>query len=333
MATSEVRNVVIIGSGPAGYTAAIYTARARLKPLMFEGEANLERDADVPGGQLMLTTEVENFPGFEHGIQGPDLMATMRKQALRFETEIRPEYVTKVDFKKRPFEIHTAKGVTLAKAVIISTGAQAKLLGIPEEKSANLGGLMGNGISTCATCDGAFTRDLDVIVVGGGDSAMEEANFLTKFAKTVTIVHRRQEFRASKIMIERAKANPKIKWILDSTIKKVTAKPDKFGRPEVVSATIENVKTRETMEMPVGFVFIAIGHTPNTKVFQGQIDMDENGYILVGKNGRVATATNVDGVFASGDVADHVYRQAITAAGTGCQSALDAERWLTHHGG
>lgn len=325
MASSDVRNVVIIGSGPAGYTAAIYTARARLSPLMLEGEADNERDADIPGGQLMLTTEVENFPGFEHGIQGPDLMATMRKQALRFETEIRQEYVTKVDFGKRPFVVETKKGVTLAKAVIIATGAQAKLLGLPEEKSANLGGLMGNGISTCATCDGAFYRDLDVIVVGGGDSAMEEANFLTRFAKQVTIVHRRSEFRASKIMLERAKANPKIKWILDSTIAKVHA-VDRV----VKSATLQNLKTKETMEMPVDGVFIAIGHTPNTKVFKGQIDLDENGYVkLSGKRG--ATATNVEGVFAAGDVADHVYRQAVTAAGTGCQAALEAERWLAHH--
>jgi len=329
MSTSDVRNVVIIGSGPAGYTAAIYTARALLKPLMLEGEADNERDSDLPGGQLMLTTEVENFPGFEHGVQGPDLMATMRKQALRFGTEIRSEYVTKVDFSKRPFVIETRNGVTLAKAVIIATGAQAKLLGIPEEKSATLGGLMGNGISTCATCDGAFTRDLDVIVVGGGDSAMEEANFLTRFAKTVTIVHRRTDFRASKIMLERARANPKIKWILDSTIKKVSAKPDAHGRPEVKSVTLENLKTKETMELPIGFVFVAIGHTPNTKVFKGQIDLDENGYIQLG-SGKGATATKVDGVFAAGDVADHVYRQAITAAGTGCQAALEAERFLAH---
>ena len=326
MTTSDVRNVVIIGSGPAGYTAAIYTARARLAPLMFEGEADIERDADLPGGQLMLTTEVENFPGFEHGIQGPELMAVMRKQALRFDTEIRQEYVTKVDFSKRPFEISTKKGSVKAKSVIIATGAQAKLLGIPEEKSANLGGLMGNGISTCATCDGAFYRDLEVIVVGGGDSAMEEANFLTRFAKTVTIVHRRNEFRASKIMLERAKANPKIKWILDSTVKKVTA-IDKNGRKEVASATLENLKTRETMEVKVDGLFIAIGHTPNTKVFKGQIDLDENGYVVLAHG----TATNVKGVFACGDVADHVYRQAITAAGTGCQAALDAERWLSHH--
>lgn len=324
--SSDVRNVVIIGSGPAGYTAAIYTARARLNPLMFEGEPDNERDADIPGGQLMLTTEVENFPGFEHGIQGPELMAVMRKQALRFETEIRQEYVTKVDFGKRPFEITTRKGTVRARAVIIATGAQAKLLGLPEEKSVQAGGLMGAGVSTCATCDGAFYRDLEVIVVGGGDSAMEEANFLTRFAKTVTVVHRRSEFRASKIMLERAKANPKIKWILDSTIKKITATM-KQGRAEVTSATLENLKTKETMDVPVDGVFIAIGHTPNTKVFKGQIDLDENGYIRLAKG----ASTNVPGVFAAGDVADHVYRQAITAAGTGCQAALEAERWLAHH--
>ena len=319
MSTPDVRNVVIVGSGPAGYTAAIYTARARLNPLMFEGEAE---GTDLPGGQLMLTTEVENFPGFENGIMGPNLMEVMRKQALRFGTEIKSLRVTRVDLKKRPFEVETREGVVKARAVILATGARAKTLGLPEERPTNQGGLMGAGVSTCATCDGAFFRDADVMVVGGGDSAMEEANFLTRFAKTVTIVHRRQEFRASKIMLERARQNPKIKWLLDSTITKIH---DKNG--QVAGATVRNLKTNESALVGVEGVFVAIGHSPNTELFKGQIDLDENGYIKLAER----TYTSVEGVFACGDVADHVYRQAITAAGTGCQAALDAERWLADH--
>ena len=317
---SDVRNVVIIGSGPAGYTAAIYTARAKLAPLQFEGEVT-GPGADLPGGQLMLTTEVENFPGFEKGIMGPDLMEVMKKQALRFGAEIKSLMVTRVDFSKQPFEVETREGVTKTRAVIIATGAKAKLLGLPEERTVDMGGLMGRGVSTCATCDGAFFKDNDLIVVGGGDSAMEEANFLTRFAKTVTIVHRRESFRASKIMLERARTNEKIKFVTDSTITKI------HGKEEVSGVTLKNLKTGATTEVKAEGVFVAIGHTPNTALFKGQIDLDENGYIVVKKG----AATNVPGVFAAGDVADHVYRQAITAAGTGCQAAIDAERWLAEH--
>ena len=324
--SSNVREVIIIGSGPAGFTAAIYTARASLKPLMLEG-LMAGGTGGLPGGQLMLTTEVENFPGFEHGIDGPKLMEVMRKQALRFGTEIKSVDVTKVDFSKRPFTVTAGKDVFQAKSVIIATGAKARLLGLPEEETIDRGGLMGRGVSTCATCDGAFFRDSDIIVVGGGDSAMEEANFLTRFAKTVTLVHRREEFRASKIMIDRAKANPKIKFVLDSTIEKI----HDVSKGTVNGATLVNLKTGVKTEVKVDGIFVAIGHTPNTEVFKGQIDLDENGYI-VPKGGKAATSTNVPGVFACGDVADHVYRQAITAAGTGCQAALDAERFVAHEG-
>jgi thioredoxin reductase (NADPH) len=320
--SSNVRDVVIIGSGPAGFTAAIYTARAKLEPLMYEG-LMAGGTGGLPGGQLMLTTEVENFPGFEHGIDGPKLMEVMRKQALRFGAEIKSLDVTKVDLSKRPFKVEAGNEVVYARAIIIATGAKAKMLGLPEEKTIDQGGLMGRGVSTCATCDGAFFRDSDLIVVGGGDSAMEEANFLTRFAKTVTIVHRREEFRASKIMIDRAKSNPKIKFVLDSTIAKI----HDVSKGTVNGVTLENLKTHAKTEMPVEGVFVAIGHTPNTDLFKGQITLEDSGYIVTSRG----TATNVPGVFAAGDVADHVYRQAITAAGTGCQAALDAERFLAHH--
>ena len=308
-ATNDIRDLVIIGSGPAGYTAAIYAARARMNPLMYAGYQ--------AGGQLMLTSEVENFPGFEHGVQGPNLMEVMRKQAQRFGAEIHNVDVTKVDFSKRPFTVWVDDKSVQAKAVIIATGASAKLLGLPSEKS-----LMGKGVSTCATCDGAFFKDADIIVAGGGDSAMEEANFLTRFAKKVYLVHRRDEFRAIEIMLDRARANPKVEFMLDTIIEKI----DDESKNTVTGATLKNTKTGKVTQLKIDGVFVAIGHTPNTKLFAGQIDVDAGGYIVTKKG----TATNVEGVFAAGDVVDHTYRQAITAAGMGCQSALDAERWLAH---
>ncbi len=308
-APNDIRDLVIIGSGPAGYTAAIYAARARMNPLMYAGYQ--------AGGQLMLTSEVENFPGFEHGVMGPNLMEVMRKQAERFGSEIHNVDVTKVDFSKRPFTVWVDDKSVQARSVIIATGASAKLLGLPSEKS-----LMGKGVSTCATCDGAFFKDADIIVAGGGDSAMEEANFLTRFAKKVYLVHRRDEFRASKIMLDRARANPKIEFLLDTIIEKI----DDEAKNTVTGATLKNTKTGKVTQLKIDGVFVAIGHTPNTKLFAGQIDVDAGGYIVT----RKGTATNVEGVFAAGDVVDHTYRQAITAAGMGCQSALDAERWLAH---
>jgi thioredoxin reductase (NADPH) len=320
----SVREVVIIGSGPAGYTAGIYAARAMMNPLMYEGI----QAGGTPGGQLMLTTEVENFPGFEHGVMGPDLMGVMRKQALRFGLEIKSQDVTRVDFSRRPFTIETAKESAQAKSVIIATGARSKMLGLPEEKQVGQGGLFGAGISTCATCDGAFFRDADLIVVGGGDSAMEEANFLTRFAKTVTLVHRRSEFRASKIMVDRAKNNPKIRFVLDSTITKVAD----IAKGSVTGATLINLKTQATQDVKVDGIFVAIGHSPNTELFKGQIDLDGDGYIVARGSAKALSATNIPGVFAAGDCVDHVYRQAITAAGMGCQAALDAERYVAHEG-
>ncbi len=307
---ADVREVVIIGSGPAGYTAAIYTGRANMKPLMFAGYQ--------VGGQLMLTSDVENFPGFEHGIQGPSLMEVMRKQAERFGAEIHNVDVTKVDFSKRPFTIWTDKKEVKARAVIIATGASARWLGLPGEEQ-----FFGKGYSSCATCDGAFFKDADLIVVGGGDSAMEEATFLTKFAKKVYLVHRREEFRASKIMVDRAKANPKIELVLNAAVEKIHDEKTQT----VTGVTLKDTKTGATRELKVDGVFVAIGHTPNTSLFKGMLDMDEAGYLLP----RKGTATNIEGVFAAGDVMDKTYRQAITAAGSGCQAALDAERWLAHH--
>jgi len=304
---SNVENVIIIGSGPAGLTAAIYAARANLKPLMIEGEE--------AGGQLMITTDVENFPGFEHGLPGPDLIAVMRNQAKRFETRFITKNVTKVDFSKRPFKVWIRDQEYQAKTVIISTGAKAKLLGLPSEKQ-----YMSRGVSACATCDGAFFRNVNVGVVGGGDTAMEEANFLTRFASKVYIFHRRDSFRASKIMVERAMKNPKIEVIWNSEITEV------LGDGKKMNAVIVNdTKTNEKRQMALDGLFIAIGHKPNTELFQGILDMDETGYL---KTKPGSTYTNVDGVFASGDVQDPVYRQAITAAGTGCMASIDAERWL-----
>jgi thioredoxin reductase (NADPH) len=304
------RDVVIIGSGPAGLTAALYAARANLKPLLIEGiEA---------GGQLMLTTMVENFPGFESGIMGPDLMAAMRKQAEHFGTEVIQNNVSKVDLQQRPFTITLGDGKSVtARALIIATGASARWLEIGSDKL-----LSGHGVSTCATCDGYFFRGRPIAVVGGGDSAMEEAIYLTKFASKVTVIHRRDSLRASKIMQDKAFANPKIEFIWDSEIAEV--KDVKKG--EVTSIVVRNLKTGSLSEVPLDGVFIAIGHTPNTSLFKGQIDLDETGYIRTHDGSK----TSVPGVFAAGDVQDHVYRQAITAAGSGCMAAIDAERYLEH---
>lgn len=302
----EIRNVIIIGAGPAGMTAALYTSRADLKPLMIEGYNS--------GGQLMLTTDVENFPGFPEGIMGPDLIEKMKKQILKFETEFLSEDVTKVDFSKRPFIVHVGEKEFKAKTIIISTGANARWLGLESEKR-----LMGKGVTACATCDGAFFKDKEVVVIGGGDSAMEEALFLTKFCTKVTIIHRREELRASKIMQARAKKHEKIEFVLNSTVVEV------LGVEKVTGVKIKNVTTTEESTIDCQGMFLAIGHTPNTKLFSGQIDLDEKGYIVTkGKS----TATNVEGVFACGDVQDHLYRQAITAAGSGCASALESERFL-----
>ena len=303
--TQAPRDVTIIGSGPAGLTAAIYAARANLSPLMIEGiEA---------GGQLMLTTEVENYPGFVDGIMGPELMERMRKQASRFGTEIVTDYVTSVDFSSSPFKVSTASETYESNSVIISTGASAKMLGVPGEKE-----LLGHGVSTCATCDGFFFKEQELLMVGGGDSAMEEATFLTKFASKVTIVHRRDTLRASKIMQDRAFANPKIEFVWDSVITEI------FGNGKVAGARIKNIKTGEESELAAGGVFVAIGHTPNTHLFEGQLELS-GGYIVTEAEG---TQTSVPGVFAGGDVVDHRYRQAITAAGMGCMAAIDAERYL-----
>ena len=298
--------VLIIGSGPAGLTAAIYAARAGLEPLMIEG---MER-----GGQLMITTDVENFPGFPDGIMGPDLMEQIRKQAERFGTRIVSQDVSKVDFSQRPHKVWVGQDMYEAEAIIISTGASARWLGVPGEER-----LRGLGVSACATCDGFFFRDKELVVVGGGDTAMEEALFLTKFASKLTVVHRRDEFRASSIMADRVMNHPKIEVAWNSTLDEVVG--DEF----VTGVVLKDTVTGETREMSTDGVFIAIGHTPNTGVFAGQIDLHETGYIVT-KSGR--TETSVEGVYAAGDVSDSEYRQAVTAAGVGCQAALDAERWL-----
>ena len=304
---SSVRNVVIIGSGPAGLTAALYTARANLQPLLIEG---LEA-----GGQLMLTTMVENFPGHRDGIMGPDLMAEMRAQAEKFGADIVQGDVTLVDLRARPFVIRTSEAEYGTQSLIIATGASARLLGLPAERA-----LMGHGVSTCATCDGYFFRGLEIAVVGGGDSAMEEAVFLTRFASKVTVVHRRDTLRASKIMQDKARANPKIAWMLDSEVEEI----EDTGKSEVTAMIVRHNKTGLRTEIPVSGVFVAIGHTPNTSLFKGQIETDVNGYIKTHDGAK----TNVPGVFACGDVQDHIYRQAITAAGSGCMAALDAEHYI-----
>ena len=303
--------IIIIGSGPAGFTAALYNARANLNPLVFEGLQ--------PGGQLTITTEVENYPGFEQGIQGPELMDIMRKQAQRFGAQSIYRDVTEVDFSKRPFTIKTYDNVYTSDAVIISTGASAKLLGIESESK-----FMGYGVSACATCDGFFFKNQKVLVVGGGDTAMEEATFLTKFASEVSIVHRREEFRASKIMLDRAMKNSKIKFLTNKTILEVLGKQEN-GKKTMTGAILQDTRDLSTTEIQADGLFIAIGHRPNTALFKGQIVMDEVGYIKV-KPGT--TRTNIDGVFAAGDVTDKNYRQAVTAAGMGCMAAIDAERWL-----
>jgi thioredoxin reductase (NADPH) len=301
------RDVIIIGSGPAGLTAALYTARANLKPLMIEG---LEA-----GGQLMLTTLVENFPGFREGIMGPDLMGQMREQAERFGTETIRGNVTAVDVRRTPFTVKTTEGEYACRTLVIATGASARLLGLPAERT-----LMGHGVSTCATCDGYFFRGKPIAIIGGGDSAMEEALFLTKFASQVTVVHRRDQLRASKIMQDKAFANPKIAFEWNSEVEDIRD----TSKGEVTTLVLRNNQTGAVKEIGVDGVFVAIGHTPNTKLFAGQLEMDPNGYLITHAGSR----TSVPGVFACGDVQDHVYRQAITAAGSGCMAAIDAEKYL-----
>jgi thioredoxin reductase (NADPH) len=301
------RNVIIIGSGPAGLTAALYTARANLQPLVIEG---LEA-----GGQLMMTTLVENWPGHRDGIMGPDLMGEMRAQAEKFGAEIIQNHVTSVDLCASPIKVTTADAEYATRALVIATGASAKLLGIPSERQ-----LMGHGVSTCATCDGYFFRGLEIAVVGGGDSAMEEANFLTKFASKVTLIHRRDTFRASKVMQDRVRANPKIEIRLNTVVHEITD----TGKGEVTGVVLQDVVTGVLSEVPVAGVFVAIGHTPNTALFKHQLELDADGYIVT----RDGAKTNVPGVFACGDVQDNTYRQAITAAGSGCMAALDAEHYL-----
>ncbi|MEW2082122.1 thioredoxin-disulfide reductase [Streptomyces sp. NPDC005283] len=306
---SDVRNVIIIGSGPAGYTAALYTARASLQPLVFEG-------AVTAGGALMNTTEVENFPGFRDGIMGPDLMDNMRAQAERFGAELVPDDVISVDLTGEIKTVtDTAGTVHRAKSVIVTTGSQHRKLGLPNEDA-----LSGRGVSWCATCDGFFFKDQDIAVIGGGDTAMEEATFLSRFAKSVTIVHRRDTLRASKAMQDRAFADPKISFAWDSEVATI------HGEQKLSGLTLRNTKTAETSELPVTGLFIAVGHDPRTELFKGQLDLDDEGYLQVE---APSTRTNLTGVFGAGDVVDHTYRQAITAAGTGCSAALDAERFLS----
>ena len=315
--SSDVHEVVILGSGPSGLTAAIYAARASLEPLVIEGEPS--STGDQPGGQLMLTTDVENFPGFPKGIMGPELMMQFREQAQRFGADLRTEKATRVDLSQRPFKIWVGdpsapEPTYLASSLIVSTGATALMLDLPNEQR-----LLGHGVSTCATCDGFFFRDHDIAVVGGGDSALEEATFLTKFARTVTIIHRRDEFRASRIMQDRAMANHKIRVLWNTEV------TDVLGDQTVEGISLLDNITNEISQLPVTGLFVAIGHRPNTDLFTGQLAMKDNGYLITD---TPSTRTNVEGVFACGDVQDDTYRQAITAAGSGCAAAIDAERWL-----
>jgi len=312
---AEARELIIIGSGPAGLTSAIYAARANLAPLVIEGE--LSSTSDQPGGQLMLTTEVENYPGFVKGIMGPELMQNFREQAGRFGAEYITAKATRVDFSSSPFGVWVGDDEYRAKSIIVSTGARSLMLGLDAENR-----LIGRGLSTCATCDGFFFKDQPIAVVGGGDSALEEALFLTKFAKKVTVVHRRDSLRASKIMQDRAFANDKIEFLWDHVV------VDLRGEEMLEGARVRNVKTDEESDLDVTGLFVAIGHIPNTTLFKGQLDMDEAGYLVTHDGSK----TNVAGVFAAGDVQDHVYRQAITAAGSGCMAAIDAERWLEASG-
>jgi thioredoxin reductase (NADPH) len=306
VSTNEVREIIVIGGGPAAYTAALYSARANLNPLVIEGFAW--------GGQLMITSDVENYPGYADGVLGPEMMQDLRRQAERFGTEFLTDDVTKVDFSERPFRIWVGDDEYRAEAVVISTGANARQLGLESEKR-----LQGRGVSYCAVCDAAFFKEKEIVVVGGGDSAMEEAIFLAKFASKVTVIHRRERFRASPIMVDRARSNEKIEFLLDSVVEEV------LGEETVTGVVVRNLKTNERTELPADGFFVAIGHDPNTALFRGQLDMDEAGYIeTTGKT----TETNVEGIFAAGDVQDHVYRQAVTAAGSGCMAALDAERFL-----
>ena len=306
MSTNDVREVIIIGGGPAAYAAALYSARANLNPLVIEGFAW--------GGQLMITSDVENYPGYPDGVLGPEMMQDLRRQAERFGTEFLTDDVTKVDLSERPFKVWVGDDEYRAESVIVATGANARQLGLDSEKR-----LQGRGVSYCAVCDAAFFKDREIVVVGGGDSAMEEATFLAKFASKVTVVHRREIFRASPIMADRAHSNEKIEFLLDSVVEEIR------GDDSVTSVVVRNVKTGEVTEIPADGFFVAIGHDPTTALFRGQLDMDEAGYI---ETKDKTTETNVMGVFAAGDVQDHVYRQAVTAAGSGCMAALDAERFL-----
>jgi thioredoxin reductase (NADPH) len=307
---TEVRDVIIIGSGPAGYTAALYAARGKLNPLLFEGSV-------TSGGALMNTTEVENFPGFPDGILGPELMDSIRKQAERFGAELVPDDVTEVDLRANPKVVKVGEDVHLARTVIIATGSRYRELGVPGEKR-----LAGHGVSWCATCDGFFFRDGEIAVIGGGDSAIEEATFLTRFAKTVTVVHRRDKLRASKIMQHRALSNPKVKFAWNSEVAEV------LGDDRVSGLRLRDIQTGGERTLPVTGMFVAIGHDPRSELFTDQLSVDPEGYLLVEP---ATTRTAIDGVFAAGDVVDHTYRQAVTAAGTGCAAALDAERWLADH--
>jgi thioredoxin reductase (NADPH) len=308
---NHVRNVVIIGSGCSGHTAALYTARANLKPLIVEGHE--------PGGQLSLTTLVENFPGFPEGIQGPELVENMRKQAARFGADYRLGHITSVDLSVRPFRVHISHEVVYARTLIIASGASARWLGLPHEQK-----LIGRGVSSCATCDGFFFTDREIAVIGGGDSAMEEATFLTRFATKVTVIHRRDDFRASKIMLERAQRNDKIHFLTSTVVEDV----HDVSKGEVTGLKLRNVKTGDVWELPVSAMFLGIGHIPNTKIFEGQLDMDQDGYLVTKNN----VFTRVQGVYACGDVQDRRYRQAITAAGSGCMAALEAEKFLEDDG-